>query len=138
MRKIAGTILAGILASIALAVPSHANYGTQLCVDFGNDGTFAAFAAETEEDFASIAGLPSHPFPNSAVGCGAYDTATVAQPCVAEVRTVTVEVVREVKVPVEVIREVEVQDPTLVGKVSRLRAKVAAQRALIQRLRASR
>lgn len=143
MNRIARIVLAALIGVGILAVPAHAD-GTrqEVCVE-GPTGWYA-FAIETDEDRAAVAGLRVEPFPNSIAGCAAYGPLAPApqlppapEPCTP------VEVVKVVKVPVEVIRYVDrvietssVQTVEDTHRVTQLQEQVTRQQALIQKLRA--
>lgn len=149
MKTIA-TILASTVLAMPLvgttAAPASANYGWQICWADPADPDIIHHPAAIEEgdDTTFLAGMIVRPRPDSAVGCQAYDgvpldptyeslyPGTPAPPVPDAPEAPDCE---PVEVEVEVIRTVEVQDPTLVGKIARQRAKIAHLRSVIRHLR---
>lgn len=82
MRRVASTVLAGALASIALAFPASASEAHPICVQ-DYDGTwFSIITTDSPEDSAYIAGRTVKPFPEQGLGgCSAYTWGLAEKQC---------------------------------------------------------
>lgn len=115
MRKIAITVLAGALASIALVVPASASDAHPICVQDYDGSWFSIITTDSPEDAAYIAGRTVKPFPyeQGLGGCSAYTFGYGEKVCAANVAEVTARAE-------ELTHEVNRQNVV----ISRLRAKI--------------
>jgi hypothetical protein len=142
MRRVATTVLAGALASIALAVPAHADGpAQQFCVDFNDTGNYSAHLAEDYPTYEVMRGHYVTGFVNTASGCAGLGEGygyvwDEPNPYPAPVEDTCDPVVVEVPGPVVEVSSVQtVTDPALVEKVQKQRAKIKRLRAMIRNLK---
>ena len=139
MKRILSSIVVALVATTLLAAPASADTYEQVCVrDY--DGTWFAFAIESDADRAWIGAREVQPFPNTALGCSSYgpvkgatppsDVPSDAPSCVP---LTIVQLVRDDTL----IDELRAQSAANVSTIAKQRATIAQLRAKIRALKAA-
>ena len=116
MRRIAATVLAATIGSVALTIPAHAESPAHpICVQDYDGSWFSIIVTDSPEDTAYIAGRRVKPFPEQGLGgCSAYTFGLAERQCEAAASA---------------------QAADLTATIQRQASTIERQRATIKRLR---